>query len=147
MKNSSLAVIIIITLIIAMLTTGIIYAFTSSAPQGAEEPKADVTDESNTEAESVTDTVTDSESTDIPETTSSASLTNPVIKVDIQNGISDEIPGITEEDQRLYGLIKSGVISEMSEKVKNSGMKVEDIQNDFSVFDMQSILGLFNYGE
>ena len=26
-------------------------------------------------------------------------------------------------------------------------MKVEDIQNDFSVFDMQSILGLFNYGE
>lgn len=86
MKNSSLAVIIIITLIIAMLTTGIIYAFTSSAPQGAEEPKADVTDESNTEAESVTDTVTDSESTDIPETTSSASLTNPVIKVDKQNG-------------------------------------------------------------
>ena len=56
MKNSSLAAIIIITLIIAMLTTGIIYAFTSSAPQRAEEPKADVTDENNTEAESVTDT-------------------------------------------------------------------------------------------
>ena len=33
MKNSSLAVIIIITLIIAMLTTGIIYAFTSSLEQ------------------------------------------------------------------------------------------------------------------
>ena len=147
MKNSTIAIIIVITLIIVMLASGIIYAFSTSAPQRAEEPKADVTDESNTEAESVTDTVTDSESTDIPETTSSASLTNPVIKVDIQNGISDEIPGITEEDQRLYGLIKSGVISEMSEKVKNSGMKVEDIQNDFSVFDMQSILGLFNYGE
>ena len=147
MKNSTIAIIIVITLIIVMLASGIIYAFSTSAPQRAEEPKADVTDESNTEAESVTDTVTDSESTDIPETTSSESLTNPVIKVDIQNGISDEIPGITEEDQRLYGLIKSGVISEMSEKVKNSGMKVEDIQNDFSVFDMQSILGLFNYGE
>ena len=141
MKNSTIAIIIVITLIIAMLTTGIIYAFTSSAPQGAEEPKADAA------AESIADTVTDSESTDNPETSASESLFDPEVRVDIKNGISDEIPGITEEDQGLYGLIRAGVISEMSEKVKNSGMKVEDIQNDFSVFDMQSILGLFNYGE
>ena len=56
MKNSTISSIIVITLIIAMLTTGIIYAFTSSAPQGAEEPKADAAAESNTETESVTDT-------------------------------------------------------------------------------------------
>ena len=141
MKNSTIAIIIVITLIIVMLASGIIYAFTSSAPQGAEEPKADAA------AESIADTVTDSESTDNPETSASESLFDPEVRVDIKNGISDEIPGITEEDQGLYGLIRAGVISEMSEKVKNSGMKVEDIQNDFSVFDMQSILGLFNYGE
>ena len=141
MKNSTIAIIIVITLIIVMLASGIIYAFSTSAPQGAEEPKADAA------AESIADTVTDSESTDNPETSASESLFDPEVRVDIKNGISDEIPGITEEDQGLYGLIRAGVISEMSEKVKNSGMKVEDIQNDFSVFDMQSILGLFNYGE
>ena len=65
MKNSTIAIIIVITLIIAMLTTGMIYAFTSSAPQGAEEPKADAA------AESIADTVTDSESTDNPETSAS----------------------------------------------------------------------------
>ena len=55
MKNSTIAIIIVITLIIAMLTTGIIYAFTSSAPQGAEEPKADAAAESNTETDNITD--------------------------------------------------------------------------------------------
>ena len=147
MKNSTIAVIIVITLIIVMLASGIIYAFSTSAPQRAEEPKADVTDESNTETESVTDTVTDSESTDNPETSASESLFDPEVRVDIKNGISDEIPGITEEDQGLYGLIRAGVISEISEKVKNSAMKIEDIQNKFSVFDMADVLGVFNYGE
>ena len=141
MKNSSLAVIIVITLIIVMLASGIIYAFSTSAPQGAEEPKA------NAAAESIADTVTDSESTDNPETSASESLFDPEVRVDIKNGISDEIPGITEEDQGLYGLIRAGVISEISEKVKNSAMKIEDIQNKFSVFDMADVLGVFNYGE
>ena len=50
MKNSTIAIIIVITLIIVMLASGIIYAFTSSAPQGAEEPKADAA------AESIADT-------------------------------------------------------------------------------------------
>ena len=66
MKNSTIAIIIVITLIIVMLASGIIYAFSTSAPQRAEEPKADVTDESNTEAESVTDTVTDSDALIFP---------------------------------------------------------------------------------
>ena len=79
MKNSSLAVIIIITLIIAMLTTGIIYAFTSSAPQGAEEPKADAAAESNTETESVTDTAASEEP---PET--ERTITFPPIFPDLQ---------------------------------------------------------------
>ena len=133
MKNSSLAVIIIITLIIALLTTGIIYAFTSSAPQGAEEPKADVTDESNTEAESVTDTAAPEEP---PETER---------KIEIINNLSADIPGV--DKQEFYGLIKAGAVAEMVQGVKDSGMKVEDIQSIYPQDDLVLYFGVFGYGE
>ena len=133
MKNSSLAVIIIITLIIALLTTGIIYAFTSSAPQGAEEPKADLTDESNTEAESVTDTAAPEEP---PETER---------KIEIINNLSADIPGV--DKQEFYGLIKAGAVAEMVQGVKDSGMKVEDIQSIYPQDDLVLYFGVFGYGE
>ena len=121
MKNSSLAVIIIITLIIALLTTGIIYAFTSSAPQGAEEPKADAAAESNTETESATDTAAPEEP---PETER---------KIEIVNNLSADIPGV--DKQEFYGLIK------------DSGMKVEDIQSIYPQDDLVLYFGVFGYGE
>ena len=134
MKNSSLAVIIIITLIIALLTTGIIYAFTSSAPQGAEEPKADAAAESNTETESATDTAAPEEP---PETER---------KIEIVNNLSADIPGVTEEQNR-HGLVKAGTVAEMFQSVKASGMKVEDIQSIYPRNDMLSYFGVFGYGE
>ena len=85
MKNSTIAIIIVITLIIVMLASGIIYAFSTSAPQRAEEPKADVTDENNTETESVTDTAAPEEP---PETER---------KIEIVNNLSADLPGVTEE--------------------------------------------------
>ena len=133
MKNSSLAVIIIITLIIAMLTTGIIYAFTSSAPQGAEEPKADAAAESNTETESATDTAAPEEP---PETER---------KIEIVNNLSADIPGV--DKQEFYGLIKAGAVAEMVQGVKDSGMKVEDIQSIYPQDDLVLYFGVFGYGE
>ena len=134
MKNSTIAIIIVITLIIAMLTTGIIYAFTSSAPQGAEEPKADAAAESNTETESVTDTAAPEEP---PETER---------KIEIINNLSADIPGVTEEQNR-HGLVKAGTVAEMVQSVKASGMKVEDIQSIYPRNDMLSYFGVFGYGE
>ena len=133
MKNSSLAVIIIITLIIALLTTGIIYAFTSSAPQGAEEPKADAAAESNTETESATDTAAPEEP---PETER---------KIEIVNNLSADIPGV--DKQEFYGLIKAGAVAEMVQGVKDSGMKVEDIQNIYQRNDTDLYFGVYSYGE
>ena len=133
MKNSTIAIIIVITLIIAMLTTGIIYAFTSSAPQGAEEPKADVTDESNTETESATDTAAPEEP---PETER---------KIEIVNNLSADIPGV--DKQEFYGLIKAGAVAEMVQGVKDSGMKVEDIQSIYPQDDLVLYFGVFGYGE
>ena len=133
MKNSSLAVIIIITLIIALLTTGIIYAFTSSAPQGAEEPKADAAAESNTETESATDTAAPEEP---PETER---------KIEIVNNLSADIPGV--DKQEFYGLIKAGAVAEMVQGVKDSGMKVEDIQSIYPQDDLVLYFGVFGYGE
>ena len=133
MKNSSLAVIIIITLIIAMLTTGIIYAFTSSAPQGAEEPKADAAAESNTETESATDTAAPEEP---PETER---------KIEIVNNLSADIPGV--DKQEFYGLIKAGAVAEMVQSVKSSDMKVEDIKNVYSGIDLARTVGVWDYGE
>ena len=134
MKNSSLAVIIIITLIIAMLTTGIIYAFTSSAPQGAEEPKADAAAESNTEIESVTDTAASEEP---PETER---------KIEIVNNLSADIPGLTG-NRELLGVVKAGAVAEMVQSVKDSGMKVEDIQNIYQRNDTDLYFGVYGYGE
>ena len=133
MKNSSLAVIIIITLIIALLTTGIIYAFTSSVPQGAEEPKADAAAESNTETESATDTAAPEEP---PETER---------KIEIVNNLSADIPGV--DKQEFYGLIKAGAVAEMVQGVKDSGMKVEDIQSIYPQDDLVLYFGVFGYGE
>ena len=134
MKNSTIAIIIVITLIIAMLTTGIIYAFTSSAPQGAEEPKADAAAESNTETESVTDTAAPEEP---PETER---------KIEIVNNLSADIPGVTEEQNR-HGLVKAGTVAEMVQSVKASGMKVEDIQSIYPQDDLVLYFGVFGYGE
>ena len=134
MKNSSLAVIIIITLIIALLTTGIIYAFTSSAPQGAEEPKADAAAESNTETESVTDTAAPEEP---PETER---------KIEIINNLSADIPGLTG-NRELLGVVKAGAVAEMVQSVKASGMKVEDIQNIYQRNDTDLYFGVYSYGE
>ena len=133
MKNSTIAIIIVITLIIAMLTTGIIYAFTSSAPQGAEEPKADAAAESNTETESVTDTAAPEEP---PETER---------KIEIINNLSADIPGV--DKQEFYGLIKAGAVAEMVQGVKDSGMKVEDIQSIYPQDDLVLYFGVFGYGE
>ena len=133
MKNSTIAIIIVITLIIVMLASGIIYAFSTSAPQGAEEPKADVTDESNTETESVTDTAAPEEP---PETER---------KIEIVNNLSADIPGV--DKQEFYGLIKAGAVAEMVQGVKDSGMKVEDIQSIYPRNDMLSYFGVFGYGE
>ena len=133
MKNSSLAVIIIITLIIALLTTGIIYAFTSSAPQGAEEPKADAAAESNTETERATDPAAPEEP---PETER---------KIEIVNNLSADIPGV--DKQEFYGLIKAGAVAEMVQGVKDSGMKVEDIQSIYPQDDLVLYFGVFGYGE
>ena len=134
MKNSTIAIIIVITLIIVMLTSGIIYAFSTSAPQGAEEPKADVTDESNTETESVTDTAAPEEP---PETER---------KIEIVNNLSADIPGVTEEQNR-HGLVKAGTVAEMFQSVKASGMKVEDIQNIYQRNDTDLYFGVYGYGE
>ena len=134
MKNSTIAIIIVITLIIAMLTTGIIYAFTSSAPQGAEEPKADAAAESNTETDNITDTAAPEEP---PETER---------KIEIVNNLSADIPGVTEEQNR-HGLVKAGTVAEMVQSVKASGMKVEDIQSIYPRNDMLSYFGVFGYGE
>ncbi len=133
MKNSTIAIIIVITLIIAMLTTGIIYAFTSSAPQGAEEPKADAAAESNTETESATDTAAPEEP---PETER---------KIEIVNNLSADIPGV--DKQEFYGLIKAGAVAEMVQGVKDSGMKVEDIQSIYPQDDLVLYFGVFGYGE
>ena len=133
MKNSSLAVIIIITLIIAMLASGIIYAFSTSAPQGAEEPKADVTDESNTETD-----VTDTDAPEEPPETER--------RIEIINNISVDIPGITE-DQDYNGLIKAGAVFEMVGSVQTSGMKVEDIKNVYPGNDLARVVGVWYYGE
>ncbi len=133
MKNSTIAIIIVITLIIAMLTTGIIYAFTSSAPQGAEEPKADAAAESNTETESATDTAAPEEP---PETER---------KIEIVNNLSADIPGV--DKQEFYGLIKAGAVAEMVQSVKDSGMKVEDIQSIYPQDDLVLYFGVFGYGE
>ena len=138
MKNSSLAVIIIITLIIAMLTTGIIYAFTSSAPQGAEEPKADAAAESNTETDNITDTAA-------PDAAVSVSLSEPEKKAEIINNISVDIPGV--DKQEFYGLIKAGAVAEMVQSVKSSDMKVEDIKNVYSGIDLARTVGVWDYGE
>ena len=133
MKNSSLAVIIIITLIIAMLTTGIIYAFSTSAPQRAEDPKANAAAESNTETESATDTAAPEEP---PETER---------KIEIVNNLSADIPGV--DKQEFYGLIKAGAVAEMVQSVKDSGMKVEDIQSIYPQDDLVLYFGVFGYGE
>ena len=133
MKNSTIAIIIVITLIIVMLASGIIYAFTSSAPQGAEEPKADAAAESNTETESATDTAAPEEP---PETER---------KIEIVNNLSADIPGV--DKQEFYGLIKAGAVAEMVQSVKASGMKVEDIQSIYPRNDMLSYFGVFGYGE
>ena len=133
MKNSTIAIIIVITLIIVMLASGIIYAFSTSAPQGAEEPKADVTDESNTETESVTDTAAPE---DPPETER---------KIEIVNNLSADIPGV--DKQEFYGLIKAGAVAEMVQGVKDSGMKVEDIQSIYPQDDLVLYFGVFGYGE
>ena len=133
MKNSTIAIIIVITLIIALLTTGIIYAFTSSAPQGAEEPKADAAAESNTETESATDTAAPEEP---PETER---------KIEIVNNLSADIPGV--DKQEFYGLIKAGAVAEMVQGVKDSGMKVEDIQSIYPQDDLVLYFGVFGYGE
>ena len=134
MKNSTIAIIIVITLIIAMLTTGIIYAFTSSAPQGAEEPKADAAAESNTETESVTDTAAPEEP---PETER---------KIEIINNLSADIPGLTG-NRELLGVVKAGAVAEMVQSVKASGMKVEDIQNIYQRNDTDLYFGVYSYGE
>ena len=134
MKNSTIAIIIVITLIIVMLASGIIYAFSTSAPQGAEEPKADVTDESNTETESVTDTAAPEEP---PETER---------KIEIVNNLSADIPGVTEEQNR-HGLVKAGTVAEMVQSVKSSDMKVEDIKNVYSGIDLARTVGVWDYGE
>ena len=133
MKNSSLAVIIVITLIIAMLTTGIIYAFSTSAPQRAEDPKANAAAESNTETESATDTAAPEEP---PETER---------KIEIVNNLSADIPGV--DKQEFYGLIKAGAVAEMVQSVKASGMKVEDIQSIYPQDDLVLYFGVFGYGE
>ena len=134
MKNSTIAIIIVITLIIVMLASGIIYAFTSSAPQRAEEPKADVTDESNTETESVTDTAAPEEP---PETER---------KIEIVNNLSADIPGLTG-NRELLGVVKAGAVAEMVQSVKDSGMKVEDIQSIYPQDDLVLYFGVFGYGE
>ena len=134
MKNSTIAIIIVITLIIVMLASGIIYAFSTSAPQRAEEPKADVTDESNTETESVTDTAAPEEP---PETER---------KIEIVNNLSADIPGVTEEQNR-HGLVKAGTVAEMVQSVKSSDMKVEDIKNVYSGIDLARTVGVWDYGE
>ena len=133
MKNSTIAIIIVITLIIVMLASGIIYAFTSSAPQGAEEPKADAAAESNTETESATDTAAPEEP---PETER---------KIEIVNNLSADIPGV--DKQEFYGLIKAGAVAEMVQGVKDSGMKVEDIQSIYPQDDLVLYFGVFGYGE
>ena len=133
MKNSTIAIIIVITLIIAMLTTGIIYAFSTSAPQRAEDPKANAAAESNTETESATDTAAPEEP---PETER---------KIEIVNNLSADIPGV--DKQEFYGLIKAGAVAEMVQSVKASGMKVEDIQSIYPRNDMLSYFGVFGYGE
>ena len=134
MKNSTIAIIIVITLIIVMLASGIIYAFSTSAPQRAEEPKADVTDESNTEAESVTDTAAPEEP---PETER---------KIEIINNLSADIPGLTG-NRELLGVVKAGAVAEMVQSVKASGMKVEDIQSIYPQDDLVLYFGVFGYGE
>lgn len=135
MKNSTIAIIIVITLIIAMLTTGIIYAFTSSAPQGAEEVKADAAAESNTETESVTDTAAPEEP---PETER---------KIEIINNLSADIPGMDKEEQDNYEYIKLGAVSEMIDSVKTSGMRIEDIQNAYPLIDVMFFLRVGDHGE
>ena len=134
MKNSTIAIIIVITLIIVMLASGIIYAFTSSAPQGAEEPKADAAAESNTETESVTDTAAPEEP---PETER---------KIEIINNLSADIPGLTG-NRELLGVVKAGAVAEMFQSVKASGMKVEDIQNIYQRNDTDLYFGVYSYGE
>ena len=133
MKNSTIAIIIVITLIIAMLTTGIIYAFSTSAPQRAEDPKANAAAESNTETESATDTAAPEEP---PETER---------KIEIVNNLSADIPGV--DKQEFYGLIKAGAVAEMVQSVKASGMKVEDIQSIYPQDDLVLYFGVFGYGE
>ena len=133
MKNSTIAIIIVITLIIVMLASGIIYAFSTSAPQGAEEPKADAAAESNTETESATDTAAPEEP---PETER---------KIEIVNNLSADIPGV--DKQEFYGLIKAGAVAEMVQSVKDSGMKVEDIQSIYPQDDLVLYFGVFGYGE
>ena len=123
MKNSTIAIIIVITLIIVMLTSGIIYAFSTSAPQRAEEPKADVTD------------------TDAPEEPPETER-----RIEIINNISVDIPGITE-DQDYNGLIKAGAVFEMVGSVQTSGMKVEDIKNVYPGNDLARVVGVWYYGE
>ncbi len=134
MKNSTIAIIIVITLIIVMLASGIIYAFSTSAPQGAEEPKADAAAESNTETESVTDTAAPEEP---PETER---------KIEIINNLSADIPGLTG-NRELLGVVKAGAVAEMVQSVKASGMKVEDIQNIYQRNDTDLYFGVYGYGE
>ena len=50
MKNSTIAIIIVITLIIVMLASGIIYAFSTSAPQQRTEAGASAEDKTETTA-------------------------------------------------------------------------------------------------
>ena len=137
MKNSTIAIIIVITLIIAMLTTGIIYAFTSSAPQQRTESGASAEDKTET-------TASKAEEIDTQDTDSSLM---PELKAEIKNSISDDIPGISKDEQEKYGRIKAGAVLEMAENVKNSGMKIEDIKNEFSSSDMADILGVISYGD
>ena len=137
MKNSTIAIIIVITLIIVMLVSGIIYAFSTSAPQQRTEAGASAEDKTET-------TASKAEEIDTQDTDSSLM---PELKAEIKNSISDDIPGISKNEQEKYGRIKAGAVLEMAENVKNSGMKVEDIKNEFSYSHLEDILGLIGYGE
>ncbi len=66
------------------------------------------------------------------------------IKTPVENKISESIPG--QEHQSSFGLVKSGVVSEMIADIKESGTAIQNIQKVYSEFELKRALGVNGYG-
>ncbi len=66
------------------------------------------------------------------------------IKTPVENKISESIPG--QEHQSSFGIVKSGVVSEMIADIKESGTAIQNIQKVYSEFELKRALGVNGYG-